>query len=222
MPEELSPFNLTGISTSDKETLTISAGDITPAKRFVIVAAQTGVTDFLDGIITSGIQAPGDADGAVIYLMADAGDTITIRHNQNSGATKNVLTSSGASVVMTGNTVIRAILNIDLDTNGAWVVDSGGAGGGVTDHGALDGLSDVADHAYAFLVDGTRALAGDLNHDGSNIGFFGTTPAGQAAAYTPTNDNENRSYDADATTLHELADVLATLISDLKSYGLLQ
>ena len=124
MPEELSPFNLTGISTSDKETLTISAGDITPTKRFVIIAAQTGVTDDLDGIITSGIQAPGDADGAVIYLMADAGDTITIRHNQNSGATKNVLTETGASVTLTGNTVIRAIYNVDLDTNGAWVVSS--------------------------------------------------------------------------------------------------
>ena len=124
MPEDQSPQNWLGINTADKETLTISAGDITPANQFAIVAAQTGVTDFLDGIITSGIQAPGDADGAVIYLMADAGDTITIRHNQNSGATKNVLTSSGASVVMTGNTVIRAILNIDLDTNGAWVVDA--------------------------------------------------------------------------------------------------
>lgn len=65
-------------------------------------------------------------------------------------------------------------------------------------------------------------IDGDLNHDGSNIGFFGTAPAAQAAAYTPSNVNTDRSYDADATTVDELADVLGTLIADLQSYGLLQ
>ncbi len=33
-------------------------------------------------------------------------------------------------------------------------------GGGVTSHGALTGLDVVADHPYALLIDGTRALAG--------------------------------------------------------------
>lgn len=65
-------------------------------------------------------------------------------------------------------------------------------------------------------------IGGNINHDGSNIGFFGTAPAAQAAAYTPTNVSTDRSYDADATTVAELADVLGTLISDLQSYGLLQ
>jgi phage baseplate assembly protein gpV len=65
-------------------------------------------------------------------------------------------------------------------------------------------------------------IGGDLNHDGSNIGFFGTAPAAQAAAYTPSNVNADRSYDADATTVAELADVLGTLIADLQTYGLLQ
>ena len=124
MPEDLSPFNLKGISTADKETLTIGTtnGDITPAKQFVIVAAFSGTTDNRDRIITSSVLSPGDADGAVIYLMADAGDTITIRHNQGSGQTYNILTETGSSVTLTGNSVVRLIYNIALDTNGAWVV----------------------------------------------------------------------------------------------------
>jgi hypothetical protein len=65
-------------------------------------------------------------------------------------------------------------------------------------------------------------IDGALNHDGSTVGFFGTTPAAQAAAYTPTNVSPDRSYDADATTIDELADVLGTLIADLQGYGLLQ
>lgn len=54
------------------------------------------------------------------------------------------------------------------------------------------------------------------------LGFFGVTPAVQTAAYTPTNITTDRSYDANATTLDEVADVLGTLIADLQAYGLLQ
>lgn len=71
-------------------------------------------------------------------------------------------------------------------------------------------------------LDGELEIDGDLNHDGSNIGFFGTAPAAQAASYTPTNVTTDRSYDADSTSVAELADVLGTLIADLQSYGLLQ
>ena len=46
------------------------------------------------------------------------------------------------------------------------------------------------------------------------------TPVTQAAAYTPTNVTPDRSYDADATTVNELADVLGTLIADLQAVGL--
>ena len=41
------------------------------------------------------------------------------------------------------------------------------------------------------------------------------------ATYTPTNVTTDRSYDANATTLDEVADVLGTLIADLKLTGLL-
>lgn len=65
-------------------------------------------------------------------------------------------------------------------------------------------------------------IDGALNHDGATAGFFGTAPVAQAAAYTPTNVSADRSYNADATTINELADVLGTLIADLQAYGLLQ
>ena len=42
-----------------------------------------------------------------------------------------------------------------------------------------------------------------------------------SAAYTPTNVTTDRSYDADLTTVDELADVLGTLIADLKAVNIL-
>ncbi len=39
-------------------------------------------------------------------------------------------------------------------------------------------------------------------------------------AYSISNDTENRSVDANATSLDEIADVLGTLISDLRAKGI--
>lgn len=38
-------------------------------------------------------------------------------------------------------------------------------------------------------------------------------------SYTPTNVTADRAYDANATTIDELADIVGTLISDLKARG---
>ena len=40
-------------------------------------------------------------------------------------------------------------------------------------------------------------------------------------AYTVTNGTEDRTYDADSTSTNELADILYTLITDLKLLGII-
>ena len=79
-----------------------------------------------------------------------------------------------------------------------------------------------ASPAARLRVLGTLLIDSDLDHDGSNIGFFGVPVVARAAAYTVTNRTADRAYDADATTVAELADVLGTVIDDLRNYGLLQ
>lgn len=48
------------------------------------------------------------------------------------------------------------------------------------------------------------------------------TSLSPSSAYTPTNVTTDRSYDANATKVDELADVLGTLIADLQTAGILQ
>ena len=67
---------------------------------------------------------------------------------------------------------------------------------------------------------GDLEINGDLNHDGSNVGFYGTAPVAQSAAYAPTNVSTDRAYDADSTSIAELGDVLGTVIADLQATGL--
>lgn len=56
----------------------------------------------------------------------------------------------------------------------------------------------------------------------SAIGWFGVTPQARPSAYTITNGLTDRAYNVDSTSVAELADVVYTLIQDLKGYGLLQ
>jgi hypothetical protein len=53
------------------------------------------------------------------------------------------------------------------------------------------------------------------------LGFFNKAPVVQPSAYTPTNVNADRSYNADSTNINEIADVLGTVIADLQSLGLI-
>lgn len=56
-----------------------------------------------------------------------------------------------------------------------------GAGGGVTDHGALTGLSDD-DHTQYLLVNGTRAMTGDLDMGGQDVSNVGTVDGRDVSA----------------------------------------
>lgn len=54
------------------------------------------------------------------------------------------------------------------------------------------------------------------------LGFFGTAAVGRQTGYTTfTNLSTDRTCDANATTVDELADIVGTLIEDLKAYGLI-
>lgn len=76
------------------------------------------------------------------------------------------------------------------------------------------GVTDCFQMYSADIVDGNAAphFRTEL---GSVIKLF------KSAAYTPTNVSNDRSYDANATTLDEVADVLGTLIADLQATGLI-
>ncbi len=72
-------------------------------------------------------------------------------------------------------------------------------------------------------IHGEAEIDGALNHDGSTIGFYGTAPAAQSAAYTiNATAVEDRTLlaSASATTLNN-NNVLAALLADLQAIGLL-
>jgi hypothetical protein len=73
------------------------------------------------------------------------------------------------------------------------------------------------------IVDDELQVNGALNHDGTTVGFYGTTPAAQSAAYTRTAtvvESRTLAASASATTTNN-NNVLAALIADLQAIGIL-
>lgn len=66
-----------------------------------------------------------------------------------------------------------------------------------------------------------NASANTFQGMAANWAIRGNTPQAISAAYTPTNVTTDRAYDANGTTVAELADVLGTLIADLQSQGVI-
>lgn len=67
----------------------------------------------------------------------------------------------------------------------------------------------------------TSGVSGNLKAGATIKGGIVTNLGGVAGTYTTANVTTDRSFDANATTLDELADVLGTLIEDLKTWGIL-
>lgn len=82
-------------------------------------------------------------------------------------------------------------------------------GGGVGSHGALLNLG-ADDHTQYFRADGTRALTGPLDHDGTTVGFYTTTPATQAAAAANLTDSSGGTANDTVQALTDPADAPAT------------
>ena len=83
------------------------------------------------------------------------------------------------------------------------------------------GVLEASTKSGGFLIDDELEIDGALNHDGSTVGLYGTTPAAQSAAYT-----RNATIVVDRTLLASASatiiknnNVLAALIADLQSRG---
>lgn len=84
-----------------------------------------------------------------------------------------------------------------------------------------DGSTTMAD-ALIIHNDKSLEIEGDFNHDGTNFAFCGTAPAPRSTGWTTfSNLVTDKTCDANSTSVAELADILGTLIEQLKLHGIL-
>jgi hypothetical protein len=116
-------------------------------------------------------------------------------------------------IVQEANTVDLGTVLSDLGLRAA------GTAYPITTSGAVTLTGAVAMNATTLATDTTTGLKIGTGTT-QKLGFYNATPVVQPPTYTITNVTTDRAYDANATTLDEIADVLGTLIADLHSLGL--
>jgi hypothetical protein len=110
---------------------------------------------------------------------------------------------------------------IHLVGTNQWSLDAGGASRmqvlstGVVVNPGQGAATDFRVHGDTML----DIIEVDASIDG--LGFFSATPVAQSTGWSVSNETTTKSFDANATSLNELADVVGTLIEQLKTYGLL-
>lgn len=73
----------------------------------------------------------------------------------------------------------------------------------------------------AIVVDASADAFYIMTNASGKVSFFGASPVTQSTGWSTSNVTTDKSFDANATTLDELADVVGTLVEQLKTYGLL-
>ena len=159
----------------------------------------------------------------------DAGQSIIRRIDAASATPGQLLIEGGAHIGggaadFSGGNLFFA--GGDTDDTGA-----AAAGGTITLHvGITDGgggpgtieLEGDTNVTGAASVSGALEIDGDLNHDGTNIGFYGVTPAARPAAYTRTAtvvESRTLAANASATAANNNA-LIAQILEDLASTGI--
>jgi hypothetical protein len=114
-----------------------------------------------------------------------------------------------------------SIIRFNLNNSGQYVTADSAAF--ISHDLSIDRLRlGVADVGVAGAV-ATPAVGLQLAASGASplLGFFGTAPVARSTGWSATNVTSDTAFDANSTTVAELADVLGTLIDTLKTYGLL-
>lgn len=160
----------------------------------------------------------GSSGGAFLVTGGVGGAALASTNDGGPGGEFTVVGGVGGAAA-TGQTAgVGGALSFTAGAAGSATGGTGAAGGAFSiDAGAGTGAAANGD----ITIGGTNADNVNIGRSGGNIGFYGVTAVAQSSAYTPTNVTTDRTYDANSTTVAELADVLGTVIADLQATGIL-
>jgi len=210
----------------------------TPVATTGIIAVQTGIEiqPQLHGTVNQGLWMGGDGAGSDIVLGAgkDArifyDGTNLIIDPDNVGTGRVYIGVTGDDDLLVNNLYVQEYIYHEGDAD-TYIRFTGDQIDAVAGNAAMLRLAetDVQDFVSInptsadidFRVQGDTGRVIDVDAAIDGLGFYGATPVAKSATYTPTNVTTDRSYDADSTSIDEVADVLGTLIADLKAVGII-
>jgi hypothetical protein len=215
VPVGIYPYNAKVLYVSNAQAVEAwggsGAGSTTPSTTdpgipWLLNAQDIAIANGNQIVSPSTFTIPGDVSdskfGVSLFLAKlTAAGSLSMRVNGNAGF------GGGCTI---NNTEWRLFANITKNTSGADITSQGFY---VTNASGSPATLRIGGYAFVSFATLNEAI------HFANLGLF---PVVDRGAYTITNVNPDRAYDANATTLDEIADVLGTLIADLKAQGKLK
>jgi hypothetical protein len=189
-----------GVALTARSTLNFIGSGITAADNAGSTRTDVTLATALNDLVS------GNAQTLAGLKTFSSGVKTTVANNAG------VTVHSGAAGASTHIELGRTALD-------AYIAVEGTAGGLMTNSVAGDLL--IQSDTGEVMIAGGGINTAVLRVDGSALGFFGSTPTARSTGWLATNVTTDTSFDANSTTLAEVADVLGTLIDTLKTYGLL-
>jgi len=207
-----------------------------------LIGATSQTADFLQvqsqaGAVLTNINSVGDIAGGVLVsdalsLLSNTFNTsvarITLTNSQDvifdvpSGSVDPLVISMGTvSATMSGLALTVNLQDTGGNNSTVTVDNRGGSASPIplkvyrATNGSTANLTEWRDE----VAGGSNAILSRISSSGTFVGPISVT--NPSSAYTPTNVTTDRAYDANATTLDEVADVLGTVIADLQAKGIL-
>lgn len=195
-----------------------------PDLHQIIYNSDTEQFEFWDGAGWQGVLGDNVVFDSIVVGNLDAG-VVVINHlrivqtfDKASANDLNLSNINGNLVRITGTTQINRILSAStpqplyLFFEGSLTIKHNQAAGGGFIPILLAGGVDYVTSADDILQFALTPITGTFAWREVSRTLAATTQT-----YTPSNVTTDRSYDANATTIDELADVLGTLIADLRA-----
>jgi collagen type VII alpha len=145
----------------------------------------------------------------------------------DSPAQNNIIYVSGSGNIGIGTSTpayrldISGSLNVNSGTTGQSSLSTGLIVNNDAGSSALYDFEVKTQLYDAIYVSSSNNSVTLMSNANGKIGFFGSTPTTQSNGWGATNAQVTKSFDADTITLAQLADVVGTLITELKIKGLL-
>jgi hypothetical protein len=161
---------------------------------------------------------------------AAGGSTFTTPSFVIAGATGNVgigtnapgarLDVSGSARITNGLTVTGSI-STSTNTTGQSTLGTGLIVNNTAGSSTINDFQVKSQLYNAIYVSSSADSIALMSSPNGKLGFFGATPTTQSAGWSVANYLVSKSFDANTVTLEQLADVVGTILTELKNKGLL-
>jgi len=232
------PFDGVRVKDSDRTLVEGNRIDGNVSQHGVSVESSSDCLVLGNHITNSGVRGISASSGAeprtsiVGNLVVAAGDRgIYVFSNPDCHIEGNQVSLSGSHGILVQNCARASVQSNHVVDNGQTVLSDGinmsGSVGALVDGNVSANSAPGGSQRYGInapsgsgmVIGGNLLLNNALGalNGGATATVYTGAPGNPGAVYAPTNVTTDRSYDANATTISEIADVLGTLIADLQA-----